>query len=172
MVFFRNMSSPREGEREPLLQSPAIGQTEEQPEANYVQDSPLNKFSTTDLYWILAGTWSGVFLGALDGRSHSLYRIQNFQPGISCKERWWQLFWYLSAALSISSISHRISVHHIFCRSAASRHCMVCASLRSWITLTHSESRSFIRHPRPERCITPRSDTLRCVFKQTTPTTC
>lgn len=28
---------------------------------------PLNKFSRADINWILAGLWSGVFLGAFDG---------------------------------------------------------------------------------------------------------
>lgn len=30
---------------------------------------PLNQFSTSDVCWILAGLWSAVFLGALDGKS-------------------------------------------------------------------------------------------------------
>ena len=29
--------------------------------------APLNKVSKTDLAWVLAGLWSAVFLGALDG---------------------------------------------------------------------------------------------------------
>jgi hypothetical protein len=29
----------------------------------------VNRFSKTDLYWILAGLWSGVLLGAFDGRA-------------------------------------------------------------------------------------------------------
>jgi hypothetical protein len=28
---------------------------------------PLNKFSKAETFWILAGLWSAVFLGALDG---------------------------------------------------------------------------------------------------------
>lgn len=30
---------------------------------------PINKFSKADIYWILAGLWSGVLLGAFDGGS-------------------------------------------------------------------------------------------------------
>jgi hypothetical protein len=32
-----------------------------------VDSLPLNKFSKADVRWILAGLWSAVFLGALDG---------------------------------------------------------------------------------------------------------
>lgn len=31
--------------------------------------APVNRFSKTDIYWILAGLWSGVLLGAFDGRT-------------------------------------------------------------------------------------------------------
>ena len=31
--------------------------------------APSNKVSKTDLAWVLAGLWSAVFLGALDGRA-------------------------------------------------------------------------------------------------------
>lgn len=39
-----------------------------------VDDDPplLNQFSGIDLFWILTGLWSAVFLGALDGKS-SIY---------------------------------------------------------------------------------------------------
>lgn len=33
----------------------------------------LNKISRSDLIWVLAGLWSAVFLGALDGVSPSAY---------------------------------------------------------------------------------------------------
>jgi MFS family permease len=56
------MSFPRE--REPLLQPSATNQIAERRESS---PSSTNKFSAADLYWILAGTWSGVFLSALDG---------------------------------------------------------------------------------------------------------
>lgn len=29
--------------------------------------APVNKISRADLFWVLAGLWSAVFLGALDG---------------------------------------------------------------------------------------------------------
>jgi hypothetical protein len=61
-VLFRSMSFPRE--REPLLQPSATNQIAERRESS---PSSTNKFSAADLYWILAGTWSGVFLSALDG---------------------------------------------------------------------------------------------------------
>lgn len=36
-------------------------------ELENIEAPPLNKFSTVDTCWILAGLWSAVFLGALDG---------------------------------------------------------------------------------------------------------
>jgi len=65
MVFYRSMSSTRE--REPLLQPSVINQIADRRESSSFQKSSTNKFSKADIYWILAGTWSGVFLGALDG---------------------------------------------------------------------------------------------------------
>lgn len=35
--------------------------------AEIIYSPPLNNFSTIDTCWILAGLWSAVFLGALDG---------------------------------------------------------------------------------------------------------
>jgi hypothetical protein len=49
-------------------------------------DSPPNKISRADLIWVLAGLWSAVFLGALDGpfpladhlgHRHQLLNLQN-----------------------------------------------------------------------------------------------
>lgn len=37
-----------------------------EPEAD-LDPQPLNKFSRRDTYWILAGLWSAVLLGAFDG---------------------------------------------------------------------------------------------------------
>lgn len=37
---------------------------------------PLNEVTRADLIWVLAGLWSAVFLGALDGASH----CQNLNP--------------------------------------------------------------------------------------------
>jgi hypothetical protein len=37
-----------------------------EPEVN-ADLQPLNKFSRSDTYWILAGLWSAVLLGAFDG---------------------------------------------------------------------------------------------------------
>ena len=39
--------------------SPTISEPDEQ---------PINKFSRADICWILAGLWSGVLLGAFDGK--------------------------------------------------------------------------------------------------------
>ncbi|KAF5393868.1 hypothetical protein D9757_000184 [Collybiopsis confluens] len=71
-------SSPLMVAYKPLENSPLIS---ERPTSYNVSDSdastlaepdldhpqPLNKFSTADTCWILAGLWSAVFLGALDG---------------------------------------------------------------------------------------------------------
>jgi hypothetical protein len=68
-MVFKALSSPRE--RQPLLQPSAtqdIGDSEE-PNIPEEYSPPANKYSTADICWILAGTWSGVFLGALDGWS-------------------------------------------------------------------------------------------------------
>lgn len=35
---------------------------------------PLNEISRADLIWVLAGLWSAVFLGALDGESHAVLK--------------------------------------------------------------------------------------------------
>ena len=62
------------GERQPLLQSSSTYQAVDEEVSSPVEEysPPLNKFSTTDLCWILGGLWSAVFLGALDGWSGSI----------------------------------------------------------------------------------------------------
>jgi len=36
----------------------------------HTETPPVNKFSRADTFLILAGLWSGVFLGAFDGQSN------------------------------------------------------------------------------------------------------
>jgi hypothetical protein len=36
----------------------------------------INTFSSTDIIWILAGVWSSLFLGALDGKSTVLPNVR------------------------------------------------------------------------------------------------
>ncbi|KIM91030.1 hypothetical protein PILCRDRAFT_160549 [Piloderma croceum F 1598] len=57
-MVFRAESSP--SETQPLLQPEPINAPQE-------LTSPVNKYSTADICWILTGIWSGVFLGAVDG---------------------------------------------------------------------------------------------------------
>ena len=60
-------------ERSPLLSTQDIPQSYDatEDESNLPQSpnefKPLNKVSKGDLAWVLAGLWSAVFLGALDG---------------------------------------------------------------------------------------------------------
>jgi hypothetical protein len=51
-----------------------------EPEVN-ADPQPLNKFSRADTYWILAGLWSAVLLGAFDGK-HIFFNlmIQSLNP--------------------------------------------------------------------------------------------
>lgn len=62
-------------ETSPLLRSPTAslrsydGEDETLP-SSPVDYAPLNKVSRSDLIWVLAGLWSAVFLGALDGEQY------------------------------------------------------------------------------------------------------
>lgn len=49
------------------LDSNDIDDNSSSPDYTDVVAPPLNQFSTSHKCWILAGLWSGVFLGALDG---------------------------------------------------------------------------------------------------------
>jgi hypothetical protein len=62
------------GERQSLLQvrpetyASVVSEEPASPaEAEGTHALPCNEVSTTELVWILAGLWSPVFLGALDG---------------------------------------------------------------------------------------------------------
>ena len=57
----------------------------------------VNQFSKTELYWILAGLWSGVLLGAFDGRT---FFVQSYQYLIKNKEPLLRHFWHPSAVNS------------------------------------------------------------------------
>lgn len=60
------------GEREPLLQPSTTCEPVDNEGPTTEESSQLiNQYSTTDLCWILGGLWSAVFLGALDGWSHT-----------------------------------------------------------------------------------------------------
>jgi hypothetical protein len=50
-----------------------VDEAVQEPEADS-DPQPLNQFSRRDTYWILAGLWSAVLLGAFDGE-HSLVNI-------------------------------------------------------------------------------------------------
>jgi hypothetical protein len=72
-------SASSHSETEPLLQPSATHQVGVPGELNAPQEfpPPLNKYSVADICWILAGIWSGVFLGAVDGWFNSFNWIQN-----------------------------------------------------------------------------------------------
>jgi len=61
-------------ETQPLLQP----SSREPNHAHQELTSPVNKYSTADIYWMLTGIWSGVFLGALDSWFNLLYWILNW----------------------------------------------------------------------------------------------
>lgn len=68
------------GEREPLLQSSAGHQAPDNNRLPPTADAiprPINQYAAADLCWILGGLWSAVFLGALDGQSHSIIKWFN-----------------------------------------------------------------------------------------------
>jgi hypothetical protein len=71
-MVFRAESSP--SETQPLLQPSSTGEPNNAPQE---LTSPVNKYSTADICWILAGIWSGVFLGAVDGWFNYIYWILN-----------------------------------------------------------------------------------------------
>jgi hypothetical protein len=51
------------------------------------EDVVLNKVSRGDLIWILAGLWSAVFLGALDGKYRSrIVSILFYQRNVTAQE--------------------------------------------------------------------------------------
>lgn len=56
-------------ETQPLLANPPPVYHSVQADVPQESQPPLNHFSTVDLYWVLGGLWSAVFLGALDGKS-------------------------------------------------------------------------------------------------------
>lgn len=69
---FQSRYTPKE--RQPLLSrasSPeSFSDNETAATDNEHAPPPLNAFSQSDICWILAGLWSAVFLGALDGKLH------------------------------------------------------------------------------------------------------
>lgn len=70
MPFDRRSSS---SEARPLLEDapPSYSSVDNLDDDSSIESEPelppLNKFSRADTCWILAGLWSAVFLGALDG---------------------------------------------------------------------------------------------------------
>lgn len=62
-------AKPPSQETQPLLQEyTTYDSIDDERSSIYEEPSPpINKFSNKDLCWILAGLWSAVFLGALDG---------------------------------------------------------------------------------------------------------
>ena len=73
-------------ERSPLLVSrdalQSYDATDDQPSVpqSPVEFKPDNKVSKADLAWVLAGLWSAVFLGALDGREQRALRHWQAAP--------------------------------------------------------------------------------------------
>lgn len=61
-------------ERQPLLSRASTPNSLSEDGTDATDDEyappPLNDFSKSDICWILAGLWSAVFLGALDGKFH------------------------------------------------------------------------------------------------------
>jgi hypothetical protein len=59
-----------ETERQPLLDGPLDRTAYQATESERAASAPTKQsfpISNRDLYWVLAGLWSAVFLGALDG---------------------------------------------------------------------------------------------------------
>ncbi|EPQ59602.1 vacuolar amino acid permease [Gloeophyllum trabeum ATCC 11539] len=62
-----SFSSKSDSEARPLLDDRRSSYGSADSEETTSPETPLNKVSRSDLIWILAGLWSAVFLGALDG---------------------------------------------------------------------------------------------------------
>lgn len=64
--------SPNRPEAAPLLRTNSLPSYDACDDASVpptpVEGAPQNKISRGDLTWVLAGLWSAVFLGALDGK--------------------------------------------------------------------------------------------------------
>lgn len=84
---------------------------------------PPNTFSTSDKTWILAGLWTGVFLGALDGASFLvLHWYIPFNRDSCEQELLWPRYSLRSAATSASPIRLHILGPRTSFLFAASRH--------------------------------------------------
>ena len=69
---------PSTSETSPLLRTQSLPQSYDaledgssEPPSPPAGFTPQNKISKSDLAWVLAGLWSAVFLGALDGTQHA-----------------------------------------------------------------------------------------------------
>lgn len=147
---FRAESSP--SETQPLLQPP-LGEPINAPQE---LTSPVNKYSTADICWILTGIWSGVFLGAVDGWFYLFYWALNctWNRRVFLRQRhhcsdsfgtYWRFFqqvqsilihWYI--ILVVGLLLHS-AIRYVRDRTLQSR------------SLTLQCLRSFVRYPRPER---------------------
>lgn len=85
--------SPRSSskERQPLLSRASTPQSIDTvaPSDDEHVPPPLNQFSPADLRWILAGLWSAVFLGALDGKPSTRPRVTISNGGSTTQAPSW-----------------------------------------------------------------------------------
>jgi len=99
-----------------------IDEEASEPEA-YSDPQPLNVFSKWDTFWILAGLWSVVLLGAFDGKCKSTYFYSSNSE--SCQERSLRHCLRPSEASLMLQINHHTSEPHICYRYAVSPPYMV-----------------------------------------------
>ena len=107
-------------ERRPSLSSDTRSLLEERPPSYHSTDDvnnlpppidAINKFSSADKIWILAGLWSGVLLGAFDGTFRACLS-KNLTAHYQ-QERSSRLYYHQSVANLRHQISLPISVLHI-----------------------------------------------------------
>ena len=76
--------APTPTESSPLISSPHAHLANDRPECPDSPDPEVFRVSRVDLIWILAGLWSAVLLGALDGK-HSGIAPQSVFDGLQAR---------------------------------------------------------------------------------------
>jgi hypothetical protein len=88
--------------------------------------APQNKVSRSDLAWVLAGLWSAVFLGALDGTRVVSLRGKAYKPR-RVQEQSLQHCWLPLGVISMSPIDRPISGRRTCSQYVVLLPSMVCA---------------------------------------------
>ena len=163
-------SQPSSDESRPLLHHPrdsspasyrSVASSDTQ--ASTTPEPPaFNKISSTDLAWVLAGLWSAVFLGALDGAfarglPYAAFRALDSparrRVRLMRQVRSWPPCCRPSGATSTSRTARRTSGRRTCCQCVALRLSMVRGTWR-WPRvrfITTRWCRTAVGHPRAER---------------------